>query len=177
MDENSIIDLHEYYVKQTLRNRFEILGVNGKLTLSIPVVGQKGEKVMTKDIRIADHNWRKQHITTLKSAYGRSPFFEHYFDELESIFLKKHEFLVDFNLDALRWLRSEKIAITENHTTAFRPFNEKEIMVSNKPNPLPNYLQVFGDRFDFFVGLSSIDLLMNLGPRSADHILLWKNGK
>ncbi len=172
-----IFDIHEYYEKQTFRNRFEILGVNGRQSLSIPVLGQKGEKVMTKDIRIAEHGWRKKHLTSIRSSYGSAPFFEFYFDELKDIFLKRQEFLIDFNMEALNWLRSKKISVTNNFSTEFLPFDQREKTVPTILDEPPRYLQVFSDRFNFQSGLSSIDVLMNLGPRAADHILLWKNGK
>lgn len=172
-----ILDVHEYYEKQTPRNRFEILGVNGILSLSIPVVGQKGEKVMSKDIRIAEHDWRKKHLTSIRSSYGSAPFFEFYFDELSDIFLKRQEFLIDFNMEALNWLRSKKIPVSNNLSTEFLPFDQKEKITPIAIDEPPRYLQVFSDRFNFQSGLSSIDVLMNLGPRAADHILLWKNGK
>lgn len=175
--EDVVLDTHEYYDKQTMRNRFEILGVNGKMTLSIPVEGQKGVKTLSKDIKIANHDWRKLHLTSVRSAYGRAPFYEHYFEEISNILLKKQAYLMDFNLEVLDWLRTKKLVITENKSTDFVPFNEKEIVRPISQEIAPTYLQVFSDRFAFHGGLSAIDLLMNLGPRSADHILLWKNGK
>lgn len=172
-----VLDLHEYYEKQTLRNRFEILGVNGKMTLSIPVEGQKGVKTLSKDVKIANHDWRKLYLTSIRSAYGRAPFYEHYFDELADIFLEKQAYLADFNLQVLDWLKAKKLSITTAQSTAFIPYSEKQIPQPCAMEEPPAYLQVFSDRFPFSSGLSVIDLLMNLGPRSADHILLWKNGK
>jgi hypothetical protein len=177
MNEGLVLDVHEHYEKQTPRNRFVILGVNGPQTLTVPVEGQKGQKIMTRDIRIANHDWRKMHLTTIRSAYGRSAYFEFYFDEIEAIFLKRQEFLVDFNTDVLEWLRSKKLQITREQSTEYIPYAQKELVVIPElPNP-PSYLQVFSDRFPFVSGMSCIDLLMNLGPRTAEHILLWKNGK
>jgi hypothetical protein len=177
MDESVVLDVHEHYEKQTPRNRFIILGVNGPQTLTIPVEGQKGQKIMTRDIRIANHDWRKMHLTTIRSAYGRSAYFEFYFDELESIFLKRQDFLAEFNNEVLDWLRSKKLQITREQSTEYISYSQKEFaVIPVLPSP-PSYLQVFSDRFPFASGMSSIDLLMNLGPRTAEHILLWKNGK
>ena len=55
------IEKHENYPKQTYRNRCEILGANGILTLSIPVTKLK-PKTFTKDILI-DYStkWQKNH--------------------------------------------------------------------------------------------------------------------
>lgn len=176
-EDNVVLDLHEYYEKQTYRNRFEILGVNGKMSLTIPVQGQKGEKILTKDIRIAEHSWRKQHIKSIRSAYGRAAFFEFYFDEIETVFLKKQEFMVDFSLEIIRWLRTKGIPISHQLSNEFIDYSQKEIVLPNLDIDAPSYPQVFSDRFEFVPHLSALDLLMNLGPRSADYILLWKNGK
>ncbi|MFT5596416.1 MAG: hypothetical protein ACI8QH_001213, partial [Flammeovirgaceae bacterium] len=48
----------EHYVKQTIRNRYHILSANGMQTMTINVVGQKGEKIPTKNILIDyDEPW------------------------------------------------------------------------------------------------------------------------
>ena len=53
-------------------------------------------------IRISDHgNWRHLHWNALVSAYGESPFFEYYQDDIRPFFEKKWEYLFDFN-EAIR---------------------------------------------------------------------------
>ena len=105
----AIVNANEIYVKQTYRNRYDILGVNGRLSLTVPVEGQKGEKTAFKDIRLAGGGWRKQHVSTLRSAYGRAAYFEHYFDALEACLLKQETFLLDLNLRALAWIQSGRL--------------------------------------------------------------------
>ena len=39
-----LIEKHEFFQKASYRNRCEISGPNGKLTLSIPIVGGKDKK-------------------------------------------------------------------------------------------------------------------------------------
>ena len=46
------LEIHENFVKQTIRNRCEILSGNGVLRLSIPLNHSSGMKIKTKDIRI-----------------------------------------------------------------------------------------------------------------------------
>jgi hypothetical protein len=54
----------------------------------------------SKDIRISDHgNWRHLHWNALKSAYGESPFFEFYADDIHPFFEKKWKYLFDFNAE------------------------------------------------------------------------------
>ena len=72
----------ENFQKQTYRNRCIIASPNGALALTIPVTHDEGKTLM-RDIRISDHgNWRRLHWNALQTAYGESPFFEYYADEL-----------------------------------------------------------------------------------------------
>ena len=60
-----------------------IATANGVQTLSIPVEKFDDVKCEMKDVRISDHdNWRHQHWNALLSAYGESPFFEYYQDDI-----------------------------------------------------------------------------------------------
>ena len=77
------IEKYDNYIKQTFRNRCSILSANGVMSLSIPVEHQKGEKCLTRDIKIAEHgNWQHLHWNAIVSAYNSTPFFEYYCDFL-----------------------------------------------------------------------------------------------
>ena len=57
----------------------------------------------SKDVLISDHgNWRHLHWNALKSAYGESPFFEYYADDIRPFFEKKWKFLWDFNWEIMK---------------------------------------------------------------------------
>ena len=63
------------YVKQTYRNRCNIISANGLIPLSVPVIKPDTAKCLTRDIRISDHdNWQHMHWNAIVSAYGSSPF-------------------------------------------------------------------------------------------------------
>ena len=84
------LESHDNYVKQTYRNRCNIAMTNGVQVLSIPVEKYDSLKCPMRDIRISDHaNWRHLHWNALQSAYGESPFFEYYADDLHPFFTKK----------------------------------------------------------------------------------------
>ena len=73
------IEQNENYTKQSYRNRSMIVSANGPIPLSIPVVHSSSEKILTKDIRIADHgNWQHMHWNAIVSAYNSTPFFEYF---------------------------------------------------------------------------------------------------
>ena len=82
--------MHEHFVKQSIRNRCEIYGANGKLRLTIPKERKGSSKTIIKEIKISyKEDWQKLHWNAIKSAYNSSPFFEYYQDELEPFFKKK----------------------------------------------------------------------------------------
>ena len=93
-----LIERHESFIKQTYRNRMLIPATNGPLALTIPT--NHNTSLAMKDIRISDHaNWRHVHWNALLSAYGESPFFEYYQDDIRPFYEKKYEFLFDFNME------------------------------------------------------------------------------
>ena len=101
------IERCESFVKQTYRNRCVIATTNGLQTLSIPVehTQEKGEDSsrLITDIRISNHgNWRHLHWNALMSAYGDSPFFDYYVDDLKPFFEDRWENLFDFNMAITR---------------------------------------------------------------------------
>ncbi len=88
-EEPIILEQHENFPKQTYRNRANIYGANGKLSLSIPIK-HNGKRAL-KDLEISyDENWQSLHWKSIKIAYQTSPYFGFYESKLEKYFnLKK----------------------------------------------------------------------------------------
>lgn len=103
-----VIEQHDNFVKQTYRNRCVIASANGPQTLTVPTERYDGLKCPMRDIRISDHgNWRHLHWQALVSAYGETPFFEYYADNLRPYFEERRwTYLLDFNLDIMHTLCS-----------------------------------------------------------------------
>ena len=103
-----IIEQHDNFVKQTYRNRCVIASANGPQTLTVPIERYDGMKCAIRDIRISDHgNWRHLHWQALVSAYGETPFFEYYADDIRPFFEEhRWKYLLDFNLDITHTLCS-----------------------------------------------------------------------
>ena len=104
-----IIEVQEYFVKQTYRNRCEILTANGVDKLIVPLTANHG-KVSIRDVRIDySQKWLNGHWRAIQSAYGNAPFFEFYTDDLHKILFSKKEFLLDLNMAlltiCLKWLK------------------------------------------------------------------------
>ncbi len=170
------IEVFENYKKQSYRNRCEILGANGVLSLIIPI-RHTGVRVI-KDIKISyAEDWQSLHIKSMKSAYQRSPYFEYYEDKFLKLFEKKPEFLVDWNFetlelckDLLQW--DFQYSKTSEYQEDFVGKDYRDDFSPKKPMEvsLPKYHQVFDDRFEFQPNLSIFDLICNLGPEALSYL-------
>ena len=102
------VERFDNYMKQTYRNRCVIASANGPQTLTVPIERYDGMKCAMRDIRISDHgNWRHLHWQALVSAYGETPFFEYYADDIRPFFEERRwKYLLDFNLDITHTLCS-----------------------------------------------------------------------
>ncbi len=160
----------ERYSKQTLRNRCSIYGANGKIQLSIPVERTKGKEIPLCDAVISYvEPWQQIHWRSIKSAYGRAPYFEYFEDKIEALYLEKHEYLFDFLkqvnqvvLDILK-IQSPIISLESLNTEG-----QKRMDALSKEKFYPNedkYYQIFEDRHGFIPNLSILDWIFHCGPR------------
>lgn len=177
--ESVYIEQFENFIKQTYRNRYTILGGNGPIDLIVPVVKGRGPKTLIKDLQISyDTDWQRNHWRTIFSAYGSSPYFEYYADDLAPFFEKKFNFLLEYNLAIHKSLCElfeidYNIILTEDfekvplETDNYRERISPKVKTPSDPHfyPAP-YTQVFSDKLGFAQNLSIIDLLFNEGPNS-----------
>ena len=180
-----LIERHESFIKQTYRNRMIIPTTNGPLSLTIPT--NHDISLSMKDIRISDHaNWRHVHWNALLSAYGESPFFEYYQDDIRPFFEKKYEFLFDFNMETTEKMIElldirPKISITEAYIQSKELEEEDEIKdfrdAIRPKKPLPDaefvpkrYYQVYGQKHGFQPNMSILDLLFNEGNEAIFYL-------
>jgi hypothetical protein len=171
------IEMCGHYQKQSYRNRCHVLGANGLTKLIVPVEGS-GKKIPEGKIRIDyRQKWQQQHWRTLQSAYGKSPFFEHYADFFEGIYSRPYERLYEWNRELLTIclkLLGQPCSLIETETYKKEPDNEildmRSVIHSKEDyshrsfyRPY-SYPQLFGK--DFAPNLSVLDLLFCEGPRS-----------
>lgn len=180
------IEQYDTFAKQTFRNRCVIATEHGTQALTIPIE-HFGPHTPTRDIRISDHGrWRSLHFNAIRSAYGESPFFEFYVDDLAPFFERKWTFLIDFN-EAITNTMSQLLDIRPNmrRTTCFfeasRPAADRCFQdfreVIHPKHPIPDeefsprpYYQVFAAKNGFQSNLSILDLLMNEGNESIFYL-------
>ena len=183
-----LLDAHEHYRKQTWRNRCLVHTAQGPQPLTVPVVdGARATKVRTSEIEIDyGQNWRHRHLRTLQTAYGGSPYFEYYADELHDILAQKPARLWHLNLAllhlllrCLRW--PLPIYLTESYAPPTSLLHSLPPSLLDRrdyltPSVAPllgapdspsqrAYSQVFGPAF--VSGLSVLDLLFMQGPQAG----------
>ena len=175
-----LMEQWESFQKQTYRNRCLIATTNGVQALTVPV--ERGSSSLIRDMRISDHgNWRHLHWMALQSAYGESPFFEYYQDDIRPFFEKRWDYLMDYN-EAICKKMCDLIDIEPKveRTLEFvlEPDNLTDMRtVINPKHPGPDadftpkhYYQVYAQKHGFMPNLSVLDLLFNMGPESVFYL-------
>lgn len=166
-----VLEKHEHFVKQTYRNRCEILTSNGKLSLSIPLIKQADKELIAhKKISYAE-DWQKQHWRAITSAYKNSPYFEFFEDEFKPFYENKYEVLFDYNTQLLQTiLHILRVKKQIEFTSQFdiKPNNSFDLRMLSDLNNSDNlnakpYYQVFADKQGFISNLSCLDALFNIG--------------
>ena len=172
------IEQWESFQKQTYRNRCVIATTQGPQALTVPV--EHIDSPLIKDLCISDHgNWRHLHWNALQSAYGESPFFEYYQDDIRPFFEKRWTFLLDFN-EEIRIKMCELLDIQPKVEYSGQWIVECSMdfrsAISPK-HPLPDpdfqpkpYYQVYQQKHGFLPNLSILDLLFNMGPESIFYL-------
>ncbi|REG94718.1 WbqC family protein [Flavobacterium aquicola] len=179
--EGITFEMEDNFQKQTNRNRTYIYSPNGIQLLNIPIKHSNGyNHQKTKEIKIEqEFDWQKQHFKSLEAAYRSSPFFEYFEDDLLPIFQKKHNFLMDLNLEAFDIVcKCLRMKLEFDHTTEYfhEIDNSKQIdfryLVNGKKDHsvFEPYTQVFDDKHGFLNNLSVLDLLFNEGKFAMEYL-------
>lgn len=176
------IEANEYFEKQSYRSRCYILSANKIQMLSIPVKKHgawriahskvhvsQNIKILYKDVVIDhDQKWVNNHWNSIRSAYGKAPYFEFYAEFFREILFKKIKYLFDLNIEMLDLCRKllqvkcgiefserfNKLPADNTHDMRNVINLKRESKYLFKPY---HYQQLFGNKFA--ANLSIIDLL------------------
>ena len=96
--DNVQIEVQESFVKQTFRNRCLIHDIQGhEVTLTVPVLKVE-HKQLTRDVQVSyQQHWQHQHWMALRSAYGKSPYWDYYADFFAPFYTRETKWLVELN--------------------------------------------------------------------------------
>lgn len=188
-----LIEQYDNFIKQTYRNRCLIPAANGVQALTVPVERPdegRQDKTLMKDIRISEHgNWRHLHWNALLSAYGESPFFEYYADEIRPFFEKRWDFLFDFNQEiTMKMCELLDLRPRTESTESYWVRETKDLLTGKGKNPgavdfrdvirpkhpggdmefqVRKYYQVYELKYGFQPNMSILDLLFNEGNEAV----------
>ena len=179
--ETVLLDAHENYQKASYRNRCYIAGANGLLKMSIPLLEGRNNRKAIKEVKI-DYGlaWANHHWQSIRSAYGRAPYFIHYGEALEKILKQKFTFLFDLNWQLITTIVDLLDLETELKTTDsfIKKTTENKLVFRDQISPknrlnskdkyfqAPIYEQLFEEKNGFIDNLSILDLLFCTGPEA-----------
>ena len=158
----------EQFTKQTERNRLMYGTFQGTKTFSIPLIHSTISMDYAGVLISYDANWPQQLVNALRTAYGKSPFFEYYGYRFEAIILSRPSNLWNLNFNLLsEIINCLKIDI---------PISVQKIKAINSEtlHEVMPYYQVFSEKTEFQPHLTILDLIYNEGP-DAIHVLRKMN--
>lgn len=168
----AIIDTGMRYDKRFKSiHRCEIADTHGELTLTVPVSRPAPNTThLWSNAHVSAHGqWWHNHIVSLESAYGRTPFFEFYIDRFKPWLCDSGISVTDLCIGIDEILRRALGIDTE---VTYRTPKPGDDYIDHRDNDFADikdveYYQVRADRFGFMRGLSALDLLFNMGPESV----------
>jgi hypothetical protein len=177
-DSQLYIEYCENYQKRSFRNRYQIATSQGKMMLTVPLSKGKHQQMPITDVTIYYGDpWLAQHLNTIRSAYGKSPFFEYYYDEFAFILSTGFSHLVDLNMALHDWVVAKtKLKMTVNTTTEYhQAYDQTYVDMRGAAKESQNiellpYVQVWQEKFEFIDNLSILDLLFCEGPNTKNYL-------
>jgi hypothetical protein len=179
------IESQDHYMKQSYRNRCEIVTANGKQALTIPV-RHIAAKMKVSEVELSyATKWQANHWGAITSAYGNSPYFEYFEDEIRRFYFERTELLLDYNMSQLRCIDrilriSKEYIVTGEYMKepaemidlreAIHPkksFTEDELVRKRFSEP---YYQTFSEKMPFVPNLSILDLIFNRGLDAISYL-------
>ena len=144
-------------------HRCTIEGSNGVQRLTVPLEKpQEWHSTRLQDVKVSTHGkWWHVHWEAICSAYGRTPFFEYYADDLAPAFSGDIELLVDLDDRIDRFCR-EALGLP-------MPLEQPPVMTERLDESKVHdteYYQIWAERFGFTPGLSVLDLIFNMGTEA-----------
>ncbi len=175
------IEAHEHYQKQSYRNRCYVLTANKTDCLTVPVQSLAPHQPI-RDVQIdTSQHWQDRHWRCLQAAYGKAPFFDYYGPDVHAVLQKNWTYLFDLNWEILticrKWLRTKlPVNLTESYEKlpAAGIFDARSRLNARKrtenytfyqPSP---YAQNFGP--DFVPNLSLLDIMFCQGPEARHYL-------
>jgi len=89
------------------RNRNRVKSPNGPVWLTVPVLTKSQANLNIREVRISQtETWSSKHIRTIKQYYSKAEYYE-YADELFKILERRWDFLIDLDMEIIRWMKDK----------------------------------------------------------------------
>lgn len=182
------------FSRQAAHNRARIRSSDGPQWLSVPRE-HTGRPVALDRLGIVDDGWTRRHLHALQTAYGMAPFALHVLPEIEALYARDWPSLGALSVATCEWTHrwlGATCEIVVASSLPGRPDTLEAIWEAAGSNPLLaldesaerdsarlgtavevlTYAEApHRQAFDGFVsGCSSLDVILNHGPRAADVI-------
>jgi hypothetical protein len=103
--EQFIVLDHVQFDSNSWQTRNRILGPNGVIMLSVPVLSDGTRNVPITGKRIDyKQGWVRKHLGSIETAYRKAPFFAEYIEGMRTILASQPEMLVDLTLPLIRYI-------------------------------------------------------------------------
>jgi len=100
------------YKEREFQNRNKIRTKDGWMWLTVPAVSRHGGRQKICDVLIDNSaGWQRQHLESLRSWYGRAPFFNEHLPFFEDVYKRQWERLADLSTHIIKYLL-EKFSIS-----------------------------------------------------------------
>jgi hypothetical protein len=94
------------YDKRGWRNRNSVKNSHGVQWLSVPILTKGKRSQLINQARINPASkWGSKHLTSLETNYKKTIYFDHFYCQIELLFNKKWNYLLDLNLNLLNLLK------------------------------------------------------------------------
>lgn len=92
------------FIRRGWHHRDRIKTPQGVQWLTVPVMKSGRYEQCMRDVRLEPGaTWRRKHLNTVRSCYGKAPFFGVHYPVLERAYQHGDEFLIDFNMRLLAY--------------------------------------------------------------------------
>ena len=157
------------FIRRGWQHRDKIKTSQGIKWLTVSVIKRGNYFSEIRHIQInTDSDWKNNHFKMIENAYSKSINFCYVFECLKQIYSKKHSFLIDLNIDLLKFSAKE-LNINTPYT-----FSSSLKIKSNGTQRLVDLVKAVGGN-EYLSGLGSKDYLDENIFRKNNINVLWHN--
>jgi hypothetical protein len=96
------------YKEREFQNRNKIRTKDGWIWMTVPVISKGQGRQNISEVRIDNEiDWQRKHLGSIRSNYAQADFFDKYYQLIEGILAKKHDYLKDLNIEITRSILEE----------------------------------------------------------------------